>query len=332
MDYKAILKEISSGKFHPFYALHGEEPLFIDKIADAIIEHAITEEERDFNQTILYGKDVDILTLMSEAKSFPFMGERKLIVVREAQDLKDIYELDKLLPELNPQNIVVICFKYKALDGKRAFTKNVAKFGLAFKSEKVRDYQLANWITSYVQESGFDITPKAAALLGDSIGNELSRIATELEKLSIVLEKGTKISEIHIEENIGISKDYNVFELTNALAARDNLKVFQIAHYFDKNPKGHEIQIVIPTLYKLFTNLMRVHFAPQKTEGYLASSLGMNPYAAKELLRNAHNYPPKVLAKNIAVLHDYDLKSKGVGSSSASSGDLLHELLYQLLN
>jgi len=332
MDYKAILKEIELGKFHPLYVLHGEEPLFIDKISDAIIENAISEEERDFNQTILYGKDADALTIMSEAKSFPFMGERKLIVLREAQDMRDFYDLEKLLGELNPGNIVVLCFKYKNLDGRKELTKKAPKHGLVFKSDKVRDYQLTNWISTYVREVGFDITPNAAALLGDSIGNELSRIVSELEKLSIVLEKGTKISEIHIEENIGISKDYNVFELSNALATRNNLKVFQIAHYFDKNPKGHEIQAVIPILYKLFTNLMRVHFAPQKTDAYLASALGMHPMAAKELLRNANNFPPKILAKNIEVLHEYDLKSKGVGSSSASSGDLLNEMLFQLLN
>lgn len=332
MDYKALLKDIHAQKFQQLYVLHGEEPLFIDKVSDAIIELAISEEERDFNQTIVYGKDVDALGIMSEAKSFPFMGERKLIVIREAQEMRDIYDLEKLLPELNPNNIVVICFKYKNLDGKRVFTKNASKYGVVFKSEKIRDYQLTDWISNYVREIGYDITPKAAALIGDSIGNELTRITTELDKLSIVLEKGTKISEIHIEENIGISKDYNVFELSNALAERDSLKVYQIAHYFDKNPKGHEIQVVIPTLYKLFTNFMRVHFAPQKTEGYLASALGMHPYAAKGLLKNAHNYPPKVLAKNMEVLHEYDLKSKGLGSSSATSGELLHEMLFQLLN
>ncbi len=332
MDYKSILKDIQAQKFQPLYVLHGEEALFIDKISDTIIELAISEEERDFNQTIVYGKDADALGIMSEAKSFSFMGGRKLIVIREAQDMKDLYDLDKLLPELNPDNIVVICFKYKNLDGKRVFTKNAAKYGIVFKSEKIRDYQLTDWISNYVREIGYEITPKAAALIGDSIGNELSRITTELDKLSIVLEKGTKISEIHIEENIGISKDYNVFELSNALAERDSLKVYQIAHYFDKNPKGHEIQVVIPTLYKLFTNFMRVHFAAQKTDSYLASTLGMHPYAAKGLLKNAHNYPPKVLAKNMEVLHQYDLKSKGLGSSSATSGELLHEMLFQLLN
>src|SRR6218665_319996 len=163
MDYKAIISEVKSGKFHPLYVLHGEEPLFIDKISDAIIENAISEEERDFNQTILYGKDTDALTIMSEAKSFPFMGERKLIVLREAQDMRDFYELEKLLGELNPGNIVVLCFKYKNLDGKRVFTKNAPKHGLVFKSEKVRDYQLTNWISTYVREVGFDITPNAAA-------------------------------------------------------------------------------------------------------------------------------------------------------------------------
>ncbi len=332
MDYKALLKDIKSGSFQPLYVLHGEEPYFIDVVSDAIIENAVDESEKDFNLAIYYGRDIDVMTLMSEARSFPFMGTRKVVVIREAQDLKDLYELEKLLPNLVETNILVLCHKYKALDGKRKFTKDLVKYGVNFKSEKVKDYNLTEWIATYVRSEGYEITSKAAALLGEFLGNDLSRIVNELDKLAIVLEKGTKISDIHIEENIGISKDYNVFELVNAVAVRDSLKAMQIADYFEKNPKDHSIIVVIPSVFKLFTNMMRVHFAPNKSPDAIASSVGLHPFVAKELVRNSPNYPPKILARNVEILHNYDLKAKGVGNSSTSDGQLLKEMLVQILN
>jgi DNA polymerase-3 subunit delta len=332
MDYKSIVKEIKGGAFKPIYVLHGEEPYFIDVIEKAILENALDESERDFNQLVLYGRDVKINDLISEAKSFPFMGERKLIVVREAQDFAEIYELERLLPDMAPNNILVISYKYKALDGKRKFTKDIPNYGVLFKSEKVKDYNLTDWITTYVKSQGFDITPKAAALLSEFLGNDLSKIVNEIEKLAIVLAKGTKISDIHIEENIGISKDYNVFELVKAIETRDHLKVFQIAEYFEKNPKGHPLVVVIPSIFKLFINMMRVHFAEQKTPEYIASKVGMHPFVAKELIRNSGNFSPKMLARNVEILHSYDLKAKGIGNSTASDGQLLKEMLYQLIH
>jgi DNA polymerase III subunit delta len=322
MDFKSILKDIKNKQFKPVYALHGEEPYYIDLISEAIIENALTEDEREFNLAVFYGRDTDFLTVMNEAKGFPFIGERKVVVLREAQDLKEIYELEHYLKAV----------KYKALDGKRKLTKEIGQHGINFKSEKIKDYLLPEWITTYVKSQGFDMTSKAASLLADFIGNDLSRLVNELDKLAIVLEKGTRISDIHIEENIGISKDYNNFELTNAVAVRDHVKVFQIADYFDKNPKDHSIIAIIPTLFKLYTNMMRVHFAPNKNPDYISRALGLHPFAAKELMKNSANYSPKILARNVALLHEYDLKAKGVGNTGAfKDGDLLRELLYQLL-
>jgi len=332
MDFKSILKDIKNKQFKPVYALHGEEPFYIDLISEAIIENALTEDEREFNLAVYYGRDTDFLTVMNEAKGFPFIGERKVVVLREAQDLKEIYELEHYLKAVNPSSILVICHKYKALDGKRKLTKEIGQHGINFKSEKIKDYLLPEWITTYVKSQGFDMTSKAASLLADFIGNDLSRLVNELDKLAIVLEKGTRISDIHIEENIGISKDYNNFELTNAVAVRDHVKVFQIADYFDKNPKDHSIIAIIPTLFKLYTNMMRVHFAPNKNPDYISRALGLHPFAAKELMKNSANYSPKILARNVALLHEYDLKAKGVGNTGAfKDGDLLRELLYQLL-
>jgi DNA polymerase-3 subunit delta len=331
MDYKAIVKDINNGNFKPIYALHGEEPFYIDLIEKAILEKAIDDSERDFNQVILYGKDVEINDLLSEVRSIPFMGTRKVVVVREAQAMKDIYQLETLLPKLVESNILVLCHKHKALDGKRKFVKDLPNHGVLFKSEKIKDYKLIDWINEYVKSKGFDITPKAAALLSEFLGNDLSKIVNEIEKLAIVLTKGTKISDVHIEENIGVSKDYNIFELVNAIAIRDTVKVFQIADYFEHNPKDHSIVVVIPAVFKLFTNMMRVHFAEQKTADFIAAKVGLHPFVAKEVMRNSANYPPKILARNIEVLHRYDLKAKGVDNATSTDGQLLKEMLVQLV-
>lgn len=332
MDYKALLKEIQAKQFKPIYALHGEEPYFIDLLSDAIITNALEDHERDFNQMIFYGRDADVLSIVSEAKGYPLMGERKLVVLREAQDLKDIYALEKYCENPNPSTVFVICHKYKALDGKRKMVKEFNSKGFAFKSEKVRDYLLNEWIANYVKSHGFDITSKAAALLADFLGNDLGRIVNEIEKLRIILADGTRISDVHIEENIGISKDYNNFELTNAIAKRDQLKVFQIAHYFEKNPKEHSIIPIIGNLFTFYTNLMRIHFLPVKQQDAVATALRVHPFAAKELMQAATLYNPKVLAQNVAILHEYDLKSKGVDNSTFSEGELMREMLFKLMN
>lgn len=332
MDFKSLLKDIENKQFKPLYVLHGEEPFYIDQLSDAIIEHALEEYERDFNQMIVYGRDADVMSIINEAKGYPAMAERRLVVVREAQDLKDFYDLEKYLAQVNPTTVLVLCYKYKNIDGKRKFAKDAAKHGIVFKSDKVRDYLLNDWISTYVRSVGYQITPKAAALLGQFLGNDLSRIANELDKLAIVLEAGTNISDIHIEENIGISKDYNLFELTNALANKDTLRVFQIADYFEKNPKDHSIIQVIPQLFKLYTQLMRIHFNQHVSPDQLAQIVGVPPFVLKDLARSAKLYPPKILASNVAILHEYDLKAKGVGNSSFSDGELLREMLFQLLN
>jgi DNA polymerase III subunit delta len=260
------------------------------------------------------------------------MSERRLVVLREAQDMKNIYDLESYVANPNPSTVFVICHKYKALDGKRKMVKELASHGVVFKSEKVKEYQLNDWIANYVKGIGFDITSKAAALLGEFLGNDLGRIVNELEKLSIILEKGTRISDIHIEENIGISKDYNNFELTNAIAKRDTLKVFQIAHYFERNPKDHSIIAIISNLFGFYTNLMRIHFLPNKSPDAVASALRVHPFVAKELMQSANVYNPKVLANNVAILHEYDLRAKGVGNASFSEGELMREMLFKLMN
>ncbi len=332
MNVEAIVSEIEKKLFKPVYLLHGEEPYYIDAVGAAIYKNALEEDERDFNQTVLYGKDTDVLTVISEAKGFPMMSERRLVIVREAQDLKDIEKLEAYCAQPNPSTVLVLEYKYKKFDSRKKITKEIAKSGIVFQSDKIKDYQLTGWINAYLTKRNYTITPKANQLLADSLGNDLSKITNELNKLELLLQKGTAINEIHIEENIGISKDFNVFELVNAIASRDILKAFQIVEYFSNNPKAGPLVVVISNIFTFYSRIMRIQFSASKVPDELARQLGVHPFAVKELIQASKIYPPKKAAANISILHEYDLKSKGVNNSSMPEGELMKELIYKLMN
>ena len=332
MDHKLLLKEIRNKKLEKIYFLHGEEPYFIDVLTKAIQDNALEESERDFNQSILYGKDAEVLSLISELKSYPMMAERRLVILKEAQYFKAIEQLESYLENPANSTIFVICYKYKTFDARKKTLKNALKNGVVFKSEKVKEYQLAEWIQQYIKTTGYELTSKACMLLIESLGNDLGRIVKELEKLAVLIEKGTIINENHIEENIGISKDYNVFELTNAVANKDNLKALKIVDYFDHNPKAADLVFVISNLFKFFSQIMRIHFLPNKSREAVAQALGVHPFVAGELTNAKNKYDPRKIAANIALIHEYDLKSKGVGNTSATQGDLMREMVYQLIH
>jgi len=332
MDHKLLLKEIRNKKFEKIYFLHGEEPYFIDVLTKAIQDNALEESERDFNQSILYGKDAEVLSLISELKSYPMMAERRLVILKEAQYFKAIEQLESYLENPANSTIFVICYKYKTFDARKKTLKNALKNGVVFKSEKVKEYQLAEWIQQYIKTTGYELTSKACMLLIESLGNDLGRIVKELEKLAVLIEKGTIINENHIEENIGISKDYNVFELTNAVANKDNLKALKIVGYFEHNPKAADLVFVISNLFKFFSQIMRIHFLPNKSREAVARALGVHPFVAGELTNAKNKYDPRKIAANIALIHEYDLKSKGVGNTSATQGELMREMVYQLIH
>jgi DNA polymerase III subunit delta len=332
MDFKSIQKEINERNFKPIYLLHGEEPFYIDLLTKSILKNALEEHERDFNQSIYYGKDSDVLNIISDAKSYPMMAERRLVLVKEAQDLKGIELLENYCINTNPTTVLVLAYKYKKFDSRKKLFKEIQKNGLVFESEKVKEYQLEAWINSYLKESGYGISQKATSLLVDFLGNDLQKITNELDKLFLLLQKGTTINEIHIEENIGISKDYNVFELVNAIATRDFLKSMKIINYFDHNPKSGSIIPVVSQLYTFFYRLMRIHFLPNKSPDYIVKDLKVHPFVAKELLRFTANFSPKIISVNISILHEYDLKAKGINNSSFSDGDLMKEMIFKLLN
>lgn len=332
MDHKSIIQDVKNKHFKPIYLLHGEEPYYIDLISKAIIANALEEHERDFNQSVFYGSDSEVLSIISEAKGYPMMAERRLVVIREAQDLKNFEMLEKYCAKPEQSTVLVIMYKGKKFDSRKKIFKDISKNGLAFSSDKLKDYQLVDWINNYLKTTDFSITSKASSLLADYLGNDLSKIINELDKLALLLQKGTTINEVHIDENIGISKDYNVFELTNAIAVRDVNKAFTIVNYFEHNPKAGELVVIIPSIFNFFFKLMRIHFSNNKSTDALIQLLKIHPFAVKELVNASKIYPPKMISRNISFLHEYDLKSKGVNNDSFTKADLMKELIYKLMH
>lgn len=336
MDYAAIIKDVQNKKFEPIYFLHGEEPFFIDLITEAIIDNALEEHERDFNQAIHYGKEVEADLLIAEAKGFPMMAERRVVILKEAQAMHHTAfdKLEDYFLSPNNQTVFVVNYKHKKFDSRKKVFKAATKNGIAYKSEKVAEWNLEKWITDYVASKNYSITPKAKMLLAEFLGNDLSRIVNELDKLFILVEEGTTINDIHIEENIGISKDYNIFELVNAIAVRDVYKANVIVDYFIHNPKATSLIPMISNIFSHFSRLMRIHFSDAGSKEAVASKLRVAPFIAAKLMQSAKIYNPKKCAANIAILHEYDLKSKGVGhnTSSTPEGELMKEMIYRLMH
>lgn len=331
-EYKNIIQSLKEKTAKPVIFLHGEESFYIDLITDAAIKYTLEESERDFNQTIVYGKDTDLNALLAQLKQYPMMAEKQLVVMKEAQDVKDWSPLENYFENPVGSTLFVIAHKHKKADSRKKHLKSIKTTGIIFESARLYENQIDAWIQTYLKSKGFSINPKAALLLVDFLGTDLGKIARELDKLSIVLEKGTTISEVHIEENIGVSKDYNPFELANAVAKRDIHKAHKIINYFEQNPKATHITMLLPTIFSFFERLMRVHFLRINNPNQIKTSLGVNYFVAQDLSRALAIYKPKKIAKNITLLHEYDLKSKGLNRGPGSDWDLLRELVYQLMH
>jgi DNA polymerase-3 subunit delta len=323
---KSIITDIKNKNFKPIYFLMGEEPYYIDAISDFIAKNVLTEEERGFNQIVLYGRDVTIDDVVSNAKRYPMMAEKQVIIVREAQDLsRTIENLVGYATNPQPSTVLVMCYKYKKLDARKKLSKVLKKTGELFESKKLYDNQVPNWISRVLQGKGHTITPKAAQMLVEFLGNDLGKVNNELEKLLLIIKPGEQITPQIIERNIGISKDFNNFELQNALGAKDFKKAYRIITYFSQNPKDHPIVLTVSLLYSFFSKLLKYHSLTNKSEA--AKVLGVNPYFLKDYQQAAGNYPMKKVSSIISVIRDVDLKSKGVGAAGLPQGDLLTELL-----
>ena len=328
-----IVNDIKSGNIKPIYFLMGEEPYYIDKLSDYIEKNVLSEEEKGFNQSVLYGRDVTIDDIVSAAKRYPMMAERQVIIVKEAQDLsRTIENIEKYAENPMPTTVLVFCYKYKTLDKRKKAVKLLAKNGLVYESKKMYENQVGQWITRILKPKGYEIEPKANAMLVEFLGNDLSKINNELEKLQIILPKGSVISAINIEENIGFSKDFNVFELQNALGAKNQLKAYQIAQYFADNPKDNPMVVTTSLVFSFFIKLLKYHGLKDKNPKTVAPILGVSPFFMKDYDVALRNYPMKKVSQIIGTLRDIDVKSKGVGANAMPTHDLLKEMLVKVFN
>lgn len=335
MTYEEICAEIRQRKFRPVYALMGEEPYFIDKITDLLIGTVLEESERDFNLLILYGADTDAVSVINAARRYPMMAEHQLIVVKEAQQMRDIELLANYVKLPLASTILVLNYKYKTLDRRKQLALAIEKNGVLFESKKVPEYKMPAFITSLFQQRKVGIDPKASQMLSDCLGNDLMRLDKEMSKLEIIVaEKSLKrVTPELVEENVGISKEYNNYELQRAIAGRDVLKANRIIQYFEKDPKNNPVQLTLIVLFNYFSNLLICYYTKDRSEAGLMAALGLRGnFQLKDYLTGMRNYPPMKVFNLISDIRTADAQSKGVGNSSANGSDILKTLVYKILH
>lgn len=334
MSYEQIKKDIAARKFHPVYLLMGDEPYYIDEITTALVDTVLPETERDFNQTILYGQETDIANVITLARSFPMMSDYQLIVVKEAQGLKKIEELELYARNPLASTILVLNYKNGTLDKRKKLYAEIEKRGVIFESKKIPDYKMPAFISSFISSKGLGIDQKSAQMLTDYLGNDLSKVVNEVDKLLLSLSPNEKrITAELIEENIGISKDFNNYELLKAVVEKNVLKANQIAVYFEKNPKNNPFIMTLSVLFNFFSNLMVCYWAKDKSENGITSELGFrNSYQARDYVAALKNYNAFKSMEIISLLRTYDAKCKGVDNPSTPDGELLKELLFRMMH
>ena len=328
-----ITKDIKAGNLKPIYFLMGEEPYYIDKLTEFIEQNVLEEHERDFNQSILYGRDVTMEDVIGTAKRFPMMADRQVVVVREAQELsRTIDKLEAYAENPQPTTVLVFAYKYKTLDKRKKITKLLDKVGVVFESKKLYDNQVGDWIKRVLSGQGYSIDNKAVAMLVEFLGTDLSKINNELDKLKIILPKGHTFTPNDIEENIGFSKDFNNFELRKAIGEKNQVKAYQIVDYFAQNPKDNPLVVTTGLVFGFFSQLLQYHGLKDKSQMNAAKILKVNPYFVKDYEVAFRNYPMKKVSAIVSALRTIDVKSKGVGAASTSQHDLLKELLITIFN
>lgn len=334
ITHETIVRAVREGNIAPVYYLMGEESYYIDRVANFIAESVLQPEERDFNLITLFGTETDTHTIVQAALAFPMGAERQVVMVKEAQALKDIEKLDPYLKQPQPSTVLIFCHKNGVIDKRKSVVKQIEKVGVLYESAKLRDYQLPAWIRDYLRRKKVGIEPQAEAMMADFIGADLNRMAGELDKLILSLPESARIvTAALVAQHIGVSKEFNVFELTDALSRRDVFKVRQITNYFDKNPKQNPIQKTLPVVFKFFQNLMLAFYAPDKTPAGIASWLGMNPYVCeKSIIPAMRQYSGRKVMDIIGQIRRTDAKSKGVDCPATSDADLMKELMFFILH
>jgi DNA polymerase-3 subunit delta len=335
VTYEGIMRELAEGKYSPVYYLHGEESYYIDKIADYIAEHALKPEERDFNQTVLFGSDVTASQIADTCRRYPMMAERQVVIVKEAQNLKNTEALEKYMKQPLQSTVLVVCHKNTKLDGrKREYVKTIQQAGILFESPKLRDRELPPFIEKYLEKKQVSIDPKSTQLIADAIGADLSRLVSELDKVILSLPEGERrVTPQVVEDQIGVSKDFNGFELKDAIVNRNIYKANQIMNYFDKNPKAGGIYKFLPLIFNYFQNLMLAYYSPQKTQEGVASWLEMkSPWGAKDFMTGMKNYTGLKVMQIISKIREIDAKSKGLDNPNTPPEELMKELIFFILH
>lgn len=335
VTYESIMRELMEGNYKPVYYLHGEESYYIDKIADYIAEHALAPEERDFNQTVMFGSDVTASQVADAARRYPMMAERQVVILKEAQNLKQTEALEKYVKQPLKSTVLVICQKNGKIDGrKREYVKAIQQAGVLFESAKLRDRDLPAFIEGYLKRKNATIDPKCTQLIADAIGADLSRLTGELDKVLISLpENDRRVTPQVVEDQIGVSKDFNGFEFRDAIINRNVFKANQIMYYFDKNPKAGSIYAFLPLVFNYFQNLMIAYYAPKKTQEGIAEWLEFRtPWQAKDYMTGMRNFTGMKVMQIIGKIREIDAKSKGLDNPNTPPGELMKELVFFILH
>lgn len=334
VTYDEIVRSVRAGNFAPVYYLMGEEAYYIDKVSEFIVDTALKEEEKDFNLTVCYGTDVTADEVINAAKRFPMMAERQVVLVREAQSLPGKERLSFYLEHPQPSTVLIFCHKHGVLDKRKKLAADIQKTGVLFESKKLYDSQLPGFVTTYLRRKGVAMEQNAVMMVCESVGSDLSRLSGELDKLMLALPEGEmRIGAAFVEQHVGISKDFNNFELVSALVAKDVLKVNRIVKYFNDNPKNFSLQLTLSVMFGFFSNLMVAYYAPQRTEEGIADWVEQPRWqVARNILPAMQKYSGVKVMQIIGKLRETDAKSKGLGNTIATPGDLLKELAYFILH
>ena len=337
-EYNEIIKDLQKGTYAPVYFLQGEESFFIDNIIRYIEQSALDDTQKSFNQYVLYGKEIGFTDVLNVARKYPMMGERQVVLVKEAQEMKDWKREEAqnlLIPYLEnplPSTVLVFGYKYKTLDRRTRLCKVFEKHAVFLNSKKIYDDKVPSWVASYAKATGVGITDKAIMILTENIGNNLQRLANEIDKLKLNVTDGRQIDEHAVQKFVGINKDYNTFELQKALALKDEVKAHRIVNYFAANPSANPLVLLIANLYSFYSRLLILHDQGARDKNTVAGAIGINPYFAGEYLQAIRNYPEPVVIRNLSVIHQADLQSKGIGYATMREGDILRELIFKLMH
>ena len=333
VTYEEIISDLKNRIYKPVYFLAGEEPYYIDLITNYIEDKVLPEEEKAFNQIIVYADDTNIAAIIDTARRFPMMSSHQVVVIKEAQSLKKLDDLIIYLEKPLVSTILVFCYKYRTIDKRTKLYKALESHAIYFESVRLRDYQIPAWIERYLMTKGIKTNPSASAMLTEYLGTDLHKIVNELDKLIITLPEGKPvITTSLIEKNIGISKDYNNFELQKAIGEKNILKANMIVHYFADNPKDNPITLSIASLFGFFSKLLTYHYLTDKSKNNIAAVLKVNPYFVKDYENSATIYNVSKTVQIISLLRTFDMRSKGYGDSGTEPGELLKEMVFRILH